>query len=407
MRRRYVTSAAINLASNATASLLSAVSILIVIRTLNIVDWGRTAVLLGLGQLMGNVLSFGTPARLIRELSTQTLATYRKVAFSLTLARTLTGSAILIAGFLILTAINADVGSVLVLAAGVFVSLGSTAAFIARRRYVAAAILLLSEKLSALASLAILARSEVLTPAMFLCVLGLAGVLAGWLAAGMLHNGCPSFRGLTSAIRGQWVGSLHFGIAAVAPAFLLLDTVIVAHASGAAEAGAYAVGSRLLAPLSVVSTTLAQTLMPVLAVQGPAARLAFPARRQLIILLTCVLCALSALTVIVPSLAVVVLGPEYSASSWPIRFFILNAMAVLFTRALATALQAWHYESLVSKLIGINVVVALIAVLLGAFYGGAGPAAAGILAANIVLAASLAIAACRVRRRSLETVASP
>lgn len=401
-KRGFLASAAVNLFANATASILSAFAILVVIRALSISDWGRTAALLGTGQLLGSLLSFGTPALLIRELSTLRVAPYRRQAFTMTLMRSMTGLAVLVFGLLILTTVQSDAGSIVILAAGVFVSLGSTVGFIARRRYVVAAAVLLSEKLVALACLVVLAGFHVLTPAVVCCVMGAAGAMAGLLASGLLRRrGHTSLRLMVTAARRQWLGSLHFGIAAVAPSFLLLDTVLVAHVCGASEAGAYAVGSRLLAPLSFVSTTLAQTLMPVLAVHGPGARISWPNRRRLFLIVGTVVSVVSILLSVAPSIAVWVLGSEYQAAAWPIRFFVLNAAAVLVTRTLATALQAWRYELLVSVLVSTNVVIALLGVLLGAWAAGAGAAAAGVFAANIMLAISLAVAIRKVRRRSL------
>lgn len=206
-----------------------------------------------------------------------------------------------------------------------------------------------------------------------------------------------------AAARRQWRGSLHFGIASVAPSFLLLDTVLVAYVCGASEAGAYAVGSRLLAPLSFISTTLAQTLMPVLAVRGPGGRISWPSPRRTLLIICTALCVVSILLTVAPSIAVRALGSEYEAAAWPIRFFILNAAAVLVTRTLATALQAWRYELLVSVLVSTNVMIALLGVLLGACVGGAGAAAAGVFSANILLAVALAVAIRVVRRRILAT----
>lgn len=403
-RAGYLGSAAINLIANATASILSAATILIVIRALSISDWGRTAALLGTGQLLGSVLSFGTPARLIRELSTLRVAAYRRHAYALTLVRSLTGLSILFLGLLILTTSSPDAGSVVILAAGVFVSLGSTVGFISRRRYVVAAAVLLTEKTAALVTLIVLAGVHSLTPTVFCGVLGASGIMAGLLASTLLRRGHTNLRVLMTAARRQWLGSLHFGIAAVAPSFLLLDTVIVAHVCGASEAGAYAVGSRLLAPLSFVSTTLAQTLMPVLAIHGPGARISLPTPRRWILGVGVVASVVSILITMAPGLAVWTLGTEYSAAAWPIRFFILNAAAVLVTRALATALQAWRYESLVSILVGASVLIALLGVFLGAAIAGAGAAASGVFAANIILALALAAATYKIRRRSLAAI---
>ena len=406
MKRGFLASASVNLFANTTASILSAASMLIVIRTLSITDWGHTAALLGGGQLLGSVLSFGTPARLIRELSVLRTAAYKRNAYILTLARSLTGAVIMAIGLLLFVFYSPDIGSFVVLGAGVFVSLGSTVGFISRRRYVAAAAVLLSEKASALLSLMVLAGFHSLTPAIFCCVLGITGLIAGFLASIFLRRSHTNPRVLKTAARRQWFGTLHFGIAAVAPSFLLLDTVIVAHVCGASEAGAYAVGSRLLAPLSVVSTTLAQTLMPILAVYGPAARIPFPTARRWVFGVVAVISVVLVLITVAPGVAVWSLGSEYSASAWPIRFFILNAAAVLVTRALVTALQAWRHESLASILIGANVLLALMAVLFGASVGGAGGAAAGVFVANIVLAISLVVSTQHVRQRSLVT-ASP
>lgn len=408
MNRRLTSSATINLGANASASILSAFAILFVVRWLSISEWGIAAALLGVGQLLGNLISFGTPARLIRELSTMSLFQYRRNAYLFTLARFVTGLFIVGMGGVLALLINAGLGSVVVLGGGVFVSLGSTAALIARRRYVAAAGVLIGEKVIALGGVVALGCSDMIGPLSLPVVVGLAGVIAGAVASGVLrtHEVSLHKRVFTLAARRQWRGSLHFGIAAVAPAFLLLDTLIVSAICGPSDAGAYAVGSRLLAPLSVVSTTLAQILMPVLTVGGPGARLSPSSPRKLISVVLIVGLIVLLLFFTVPTAAVRVLGPEYSAAEWPIRFFVLNAAVVLITRALATALQAWHYEYLVSSLVASSVILALLGVFAGATIGGPGSAAAGVVVANVVLSVALIVATRRVRTRGLTAAAA-
>jgi O-antigen/teichoic acid export membrane protein len=324
-----------------------------------------------------------------------------------TLIRLVTGLLIVGIGGVVALLVNSALGSVIVLGGGVFVSLGSTAALIARRRYVAAAGVLIGEKATALLSVVALGWCNAVGPLSLPLIVGLSGLIAGAIATIILHSHQITFhkRVFTLAARGQWRGSLHFGIASVAPAFLLLDTFIVSSICGASDAGAYAVGSRLLAPLSVVSTTLAQTLMPVLAVGGPSARLSLSSPRKLFVMLLGVVVAVILLCVLAPAALVRVLGPEYAAADWPIRLFVLNAAVVLVTRALATALQAWHYEYLVSMLVAASVLLALLGVFVGATLGGPASAAAGVVLANSVLAVALIVAARRVRTRSLTSAA--
>lgn len=404
MRRSLLSSATVNLSANALGSLLAALTMLVAVRGLSVAQWGESAALLGIGQFAGGALSFGIPALQVRNLSVLPETEYRRTAFLCVAARwllglTLAGVGLALAGWF------AGVGAAVILAAGVFVSLGATAPFIARRRYLAAGIVLVAEKGAAIVAVGWLATAQRLDVLALPLVVGVAGLSAGSLAAiwiGFSHGwGQP--RALLHGMVTHWHGSLFFGIATVAPAALLLDTWVVSIAASQAEAGAYAVGSRLLAPLSVVATTIAQVLMPTMAARGPGQLHGLRPRSLMLIVVGGIIVS-ATLMWIGPVAAVQLLGPGYGAAEWPIRFFVLNAAVVLVTRTLVTILQAWHREAIASGLVASQVGFALLGVYVCSGISGAGAAAMAVVLSNLLLAGALGLA---VRRTIANAVPSP
>lgn len=382
----------VNFAANAAGSLISALTMLIVIATLSVENWGLSASILGIGQFVGAAVSFGTHTRLLREISVLESGVARERARIQSFARTAVGLAGLTIGAA-LSMLSPVVGATIVLCSGVFVSLGVTAPLIAQRRYASAGVVLVTEKLVALGMAVFATRMLGLGAVGLPVALGLAGVIAGALVT-ISHRsraGGSRFGVTLREVGAIWGGSLHFGIAALAPSALLLDVALVSMIAGQTEAGLYAAGSRLMAPLSIAATTIVQILMPALATKRISDFVA-PSRSRVVVWGGVTVLAAGSLMLLVPPLVILILGPEYQASSGIIRVFIGNAAVALLTRTLATVLQAWHQERVVAQLVAAQVFVALAGILVASNQYGAFSAALALLASNCLLAAALLLA---------------
>ncbi|TFV96961.1 lipopolysaccharide biosynthesis protein [Leifsonia flava] len=391
-RRAFAAGATTNLAANLLGALLSALSIVVTIRSLEVVDWGTSAALLGVGQFLGSLMSFGTPTMRIRDYSRLSPPEAAVRGGGEGYSRLIVGVGVVAIGSGLAVPLPL-VGVVVILAGGVFVSLGATNVLIAQRRYVAAGILLTMEKTLSLTIVSLLALNGGIVSATLPLSVAIAGISAGVLSQAMLGARGRALRdgAKLSNIASQWRGSSYFGLASVSPSVLLMDVAVVGSVAGGIVAGQYAVGSRLVAPLSVAATTITAVVLPHLSTRKPA-RFHFRMGAKSSVVLGALAALFLAGVWVAPLLLEAVLGSEYRDAAGAVRFFILNAGIVLLTRTGVSVLQAWGFERSAGLLVAGQVALCMVGLVPGAIVAGPTGAAASVFFTNAFLAIALWIA---------------
>lgn len=372
------------------ASICTAVATAFAVRLLGVDEWGRAAAMLGIAQLSGAFLSFGTPVERVRRYARLRSDDARLTALSDTLARVGLAAIVAVVGLVVGT-MSSLVGATIVAATGVFLSLGAPNYFASQQRLVAAGVLVLLDK------------------SMFLaCILLLGGVgfsgttvlgalaFGGWSAGlvGLVTIAGPRALArqrvhLSDLVR-QYKGTLHVGVASLAPSALLLDTAIVIGASGAVQGGLFGVGARVVSPMAAVVSAVVVVLLPFYSI--PENRYSW--RRPPRIVFAAVLVAVAGVAVLarvagwwVPLL----FGAEFIGAVPGVQLYLFNIVMVVFTRSLATILQAWDDDKFVSVAVASQVATSLVGIWLGAVIGGATGASVSLVATNGVLALVLAL----------------
>ncbi|MFA4894811.1 lipopolysaccharide biosynthesis protein [Microbacterium sp.] len=384
---------------NALGSALSGIAIIVVIGILGPAEWGGAAAILGVGQFLGGLLSFGSHTERIRSYS-QLPPDERILQGGIESASRIAVAATLIVIATILAFIWIDAAAVVIAAAGTFVSLGVSVRYIADKRYATAGLFISLDKLLALLTVIVLSANGLITYLTLPFLLGATSVIVGLAVLGVQK------RLTTLIVRGfafkrilrTWRGSIHFGISSLAPSLLLFDVPLVLMASDATQAGLFGVATRLTAPLSIAASSIAAVLLPVFAASNSRILPRLSGRAMLLIggFVGVLAILIATASVWVPLL----FGAEFADAAWPVRFYILNVAVILLTRTFATILQAWGSERLVSRLILAQVVVALVGIWLGALAGGAFGASIAVLVSNVVLAAMLFVQLRRSGRRA-------
>jgi len=375
---------ATSLTFNVVGAALSGIAVLLVVATLAPDAWGSAAAILGAGQFIGAAISFGSQTERVRRYSRLEVDQFReRVGQELSTRAGFAALLAVLAGFLFLFWPAA--GATLLAAAGVFMSLGTTNHLIAQMRYVSAGLVVVAEKVVVAAVVVGAILVDTLAVETLPSVVGLAGLIVG---VGVLARIRPRRRMLVAALRprevlAMWTGSFYIGVASLAPSALLLDVIIVATIAGSTEAGIFALASRLTAPLSVAATAVVAVLLPHMA-SSKARTIPRPSRRGVVALLVLVI-ILSIIMFTTELWVTLLFGSDYIRGVWPIRFYILNVIVILGTRAFVTVLQAWDDERFVGLLVVAQVLAALIGVAVGAHLGAAFGASLSVLATNLVL----------------------
>jgi len=379
---------ATSLGFNLMASALGSVSILLAIAVLEPSIWGASAAILGVGQFLGAALSFGSQVERIRRYSRlnepELLAAARVDSIARLMVTTCACTVSLV------TALVAPTASlVLLTAAGVFASLGATNHLIALRRYASAGALHVTEKLTALVFVGAFAWSGTMDSFSLAQSVALSGLIVGLASLAWLR---PTRRSLREGVRSEallriWSKSLYLGIASLAPSALLLDVGLVVAVAGASDAGLFAVATKLTAPLSIAASAIVAVLLPHLAASSVRS-IPRPGKRGLVAL-SGMLLGLTVVFLAASWWVPTFFGAEYEGAIWPVRFYVLNVVVILGTRALATVLQAWDDDRFVSLVIACQVIVALVGIAVGALAAGAFGASLAVLATNLVLAGLL------------------
>lgn len=380
---------AINLSATLIGTALSTLATFIIIRTLTADAWGASAAALGLGQLVGAALSFGTQIERVRRYSRLAASDRAAEATLDSRARLAIAFVVAAAGFATMFAFPVA-GSTVLTAAGVYASLGAANYFIAAKKFFAAGAVVMAEKALVFSVVAVTVLLWTPEPATLPIAQGVAGLTIASAAA--LITRVPgsklSIMGHARRLILQYKSGFYIGIASLAPSFLLLDATIVIAVAGSTAAGTFALAARLVAPLTVATSALVTVLMPFLVDRGTqpnrgTLRLLFAAAAVYFALLAGL--ALSA-AVWVP----VLFGPRYEGAVLPVQLYIGNAFVVFFTRVLVTVGQAAGDDRAMSSLVSAQVAVALMGIAVGAHLGGSSGAAFGVVATNTALALILA-----------------
>lgn len=366
------------------ASICTAVATAFAVRLLGVDEWGRTAAMLGIAQFAGALLSFGTPTERVRRYARLDQAEAQPVATNDTAARVAFAGAIALLG-LGLALPSPLLGATVVGATGVFLSLGAPNYFAARQRLVAAGSLVLLDKVLFLGSVLMLGRGRLSGTEVLLAM-----AFGGWSVGvvGLLTIAGPRAVARTRLHVGdlvrQYRGTLHVGIASLAPSALLLDTMIVVGTAGAAQGGLFGVGARVVSPMAAVVSTLVVVLLPLYSLPQNRYRWLRPPR----IALVAMLAAVGGIAVLVWSATwwvPLIFGPEFVDAVPSVRFYLLNIVMVVFTRSCATILQAWDDDRFVSIAVASQVGASLVGIWLGALLGGATGASVSLVTTNGML----------------------
>ena len=380
----------VNFSATLVATALSTAATLIIVRSLSPADWGTSASALGLGQLLGAGLSFGTQIERVRRYSAMATDQRQLVAKTDSHARIALATAVFLVGCLIAT-VATPAGVILVAAAGVYASLASTNFLIASKQFVRAGLVVSAEKLLLL----VFVGTAVITNAEGQMTLPIGQGVAGLvvcIAAGLSIRGPGSGLTLkqhTARVRRQYSTGLFLGLTSLAPSLLLLDASIVLAVAGPEQAGSFALAARLVAPLTVATSALVAVLMPFLI--SPAGGSPTTTPHSLGVLIVIYFIVLGVLAATASFWVPAVFGSTYSSSVVPVQLYVANAFAVFFTRVLVTVGQARGDDKAMSELVGAQVVLALVGVGLGATLGGSTGAASSVVITNTLLSLALGL----------------
>jgi len=389
----------VNFTATMLGTALSTAATFLVVRTLATDDWGISASTLGLGQLIGAALSFGTQIERVRRYSGLPDDRRSVEAKADSSSRIVIALALIAIGLLLSLRLPVA-GSIVVAASGTYASLATTNFFIASKRFIVAGTLVAVEKLLLLLLVSITVASATTNIATLPMAQGVAGVCVAVVAARVI----PARRlrlGVMAHVRRlreQYRSGFFLGIASLAPSFLLLDASIVVAIAGPAEAGAFALAARLIAPLTVATSALVAVLMPFLI--APSAGVQRFDVRALTLLVIGYFAALTMLAVSAPLWVPALFGTDYREAVVPVQLYIANAFVVFFTRILVTVSQARGDDRMMSAFIASQVLLALMGISVGAHVAGSAGAATSVVSTNVLLAMALGL---RVRWNTRKT----
>lgn len=155
-----------------------------------------------------------------------------------------------------------------------------------------------------------------------------------------------------------------------------LDVAIVALVGGSVSGGMYAAAQRLTTPFMLIPGALTAVALPH-ATRGSQAR-----ARRLAWKLTLLHVGLVAVAAVVafwsPTIVTVVLGDEYAAAAKPFAFSVVAFPLVALSSTLGGILQGQGQEGYVGRNGVVFAIVLVVALVVGASFGGAGLAAAAL-----------------------------
>jgi O-antigen/teichoic acid export membrane protein len=389
--KNFIRGTSVTLIAGGISSVIAAIYLVLAIRSLSTAEFGVASVLVSFGGLLGGTLNFGDTLQQVRRIAGLSPDEGRRVLAKNILTRSAIAVIVVILGCAVAVL---GVGSLAIvtaiLGAAFFVNSGSQVFLLGNQKFASAALIPIFEKTLTLGltftSFAFGTFSVETLPiaqASSLVVTAVIAVLVSrvpkfhWAAR-------PSFRELTQF----WRGSTSLGISSLAPTLMQLDVPIVNGLAGSHQAALFAVGSRLVSPLSLVGNALSTVLLPVFSGR----ELLRPGRKTLLMLTTTVLGVLTVLVVLVLSAVwwvPLLFGDSYVGAVIPVQFYIVSVAAGLFARPAATILQAQGSDKLVAIAVSTQILSALAILAVGSQIAGAAGAALGLSSTNLVLAVYL------------------
>lgn len=372
---------------NILASLLSGVVLIVAIRSLPPEEWAQSAAILGVGQVLGSMLNFGSSVDKLRIYSRVRGLEARHMAAADTTTRLRYAYLSLLAAGLT-SIVVPFAGATIIVASGAFVSLSNGAYLAARKRYFSAGVVLLAEKIFILAAFGVISSLVGATYVTLPWLQGVGAIAGGTLSLYFYGISFSAFwEHLSSKPVNLW-HSFYTGISTLSPSLMLLDVTLVLFTAGGYQAGLYAAASRLVAPLNVLATSVTAVILP---------RAAASERRRINIRLTgkSLLLPLLAVGALVTTLVAAdswvpfLLGDEYVDATWVIRIALLNVIMIVICRVLVAVLQGWNDDKFAAGALVSQVVLALVLVLIASPLAGAAGASVSVLVASTLLALAL------------------
>ena len=193
--------------------------------------------------------------------------------------------------------------------------------------------------------------------------------------------------------------AVGYGLASLAVSAQQLDTPLVTAGAGAAQAGLYAAGGRLIGPLTFLASSLGLVAAPWLArAAGDDERLRAEERR--VIRVGVVLAAAPLVAAVAgPPLIPLLLGPEYAASGTVFAVLALGAVVVTLNQPFAVIAQSRGRQRAVAGAIAVGLGTGLVATFVLSLVGGAVPAAVGYVVSQLIIFTLLVVIARAARRR--------
>ncbi|WP_277959979.1 lipopolysaccharide biosynthesis protein [Frigoribacterium faeni] len=372
------------------STLLSTAATLLLIRYLSPADWGSSAAILGLGQLIGALVSYGSQIERVRRYSGLD-GDERSAEAALDARARWTLSFSLLTVGLVTLLFSIPAGATVICAAGVYSSLGATNYFVAARRFWLAGSIVLLEKTFLFGTVAASVLFQFASVTTLPIVQGLVGLLAGLISLLSIQTTPPamSLRDHARRVVRQYGSARYVGIASLAPSLLLLDVSLVHVFSTPENAAQFSLASKLVAPLSLATTSIVTVLLPFMV--GEHSERVLLKRGVAVFFVGGFLLVLAVLLASANWWVPTFFGKDYSGAVFPVRLYLVNTFLAFFTRILVTRGQARNDDRVTSLMIACQVLLALVGIAIGAQLGGASGAAVSVVSTNLVLALALSV----------------
>ncbi len=197
---------------------------------------------------------------------------------------------------------------------------------------------------------------------------GVGAVLVG--GAGLRQGVRAQGRTLAATLR----GALPFWLNSVGAQARQMDVATLGQFAGSLAAASYAPAARLIGPLRLIPTTLAQAALPHMTRAVADNRLS---RRLMIVSLGFSVPVYGLLAIFAGPLIDALLGADFSGSVEPLRILLLGLVLAGLASLLSSSLQAARKEWRVAVIsIGTAIVTLVLVAILGQIFGAVGSAAA-------------------------------
>lgn len=371
-----------------TAQIASALTFLILARSLDLAHFGILATLYGAALFLSILIDFGSSSYSTRELSVRPKSTkfagqYRSRNILTSLAILLPITALLFPSFI---EIAIAVCLSFVLAHERFISAPLRAAMnMGKLATVSAA-----EKLLVLLATYGLAQSGIINAAAFLTT-SLITSLAGCVIIRLLWR--PRYVAIVINPRSKrlvspFAGVKHLGLTSVAIGLQSLDSAVIALTAGASAAGLYAAVGRWTQPLGLVTQAVTQAAFSEMVSANRHAD-AFRSLRLHLGMLAVASVPLIVVFCLADELTMFLLGPEYAGSTAVLQMLAGAVLFGVISSPLSSFLQARSDESFTSRVFLIAMPAQLALMCLLASLGGAGLGALAVLIIQGFLAITL------------------